>query len=91
MSQYRCIQVRRMCSSICERDSEKCKTGAINEVTFYVLERVVIQGLTFLFGYPQVRFGRVLIGSTKLSHCLNPGLDLRFGSCLGVNFEPDFG
>ena len=94
------------------------QTGAINEVTFYILERAVIQGLTLLFGYhslhvlsmdtvvPQwdlpginlpttttteVRFGWVLIGSTKLSHCMNPGLDIWFSSCLGVNFGLDFG
>ena len=49
------------------------------------------QGLNHYLVTTQVQFGRILIGSTKLSCCLNLGPDLRFGSGLGVNFELDFG
>jgi hypothetical protein len=38
-------------------------------------------------GTTQVRFERVLTGSAKLSRCLNLKLDLRFGSCIGLNLE----
>jgi hypothetical protein len=58
------------------RSHSKCYTGA---------------NITIWLPLTEVQFGWVLIGSTKLSRCLNPGLDLRFGSCLGVNFGPDFG
>ena len=38
------------------------QTGAINEVTFYILERAVIQGLKLLFGYHS---GLVRTGSDR--------------------------
>ena len=38
----------------------------------------------------QVQFGWVPFGSTKLSCCLNLGLDLQFSSGLGGNFGLDF-
>ena len=64
----------------------------INKVTFYSIEMVVLiyTGANITIRLP-LRFSLDGFGSTKLSCCLNLGLDLRFGSGLGVNFGLDFG
>jgi hypothetical protein len=65
-------------------------SNTINNVMFY-LKWLFTPGLMDCVVTTQVQFEQVLMGSAKLSHCLNLKLDQRFGSCIGLNLGPDFG